>query len=216
MPDLPTDSPSPKQTSWYKRLFAYMMANSSEEFNKLVEQRKRTLLGDLHGNILEIGPGTGPNLAYYASDIHWLGIEPNPAMFPYVQREAQRLGLNAELREGRSELLPVPDASIDAVVGTLVLCSVHNPAKTLQEIVRVLKPGGKFIFIEHVAAPRGTRLRRFQRFVRPLWSAFSDGCQPDRETWTTIEGAGFNRVQLDHFRLAEPIVAPHIAGFAVK
>src|SRR5688572_9440393 len=149
---------------WYNRLFAYMMSKSSLRYNELVADRKRALLGILHGNILEIGAGTAPNLAYYPDDIHWLGIEPNPAMFPYAQREAERLGMNIELRPGKSELLPVPNSSMEAVVSTLVLCSVGEPRKTIQEILRVLKPGGRFVFIEHVAAPRQTRLRRLQSF----------------------------------------------------
>jgi len=205
-----------KRPSWYKRLFAYMMANSSTQYDNLITVRKRALLGGLRGNILEIGPGTGPNLAYYSPDVHWLGIEPNPAMIPYIEREAKRLAFPVELRDGSAEHLPTPDESMDAVIGTLVLCSVHDPAKTIQEALRVLKPGGKFVFIEHVAAPAGTRLRRMQAFVRPVWQALSDGCHVDRETWATIESAGFTRVQLEHFRLDAPIVGPHIAGFAVK
>ncbi len=208
--------PANKRAGWYKRLFAAMMAKSSAQYDGMVGDRKRALLGRLHGNILEIGPGTGPNLAYFSPDVHWLGVEPNPAMHPYARREAQRLGLNIELRDGDSERLPVTDNSMDAVVSTTVLCSVHDLAQTLQEVLRVLKPGGQFVFIEHVAAPRGTRLRHLQSFVRPVWRMASDGCCPDRETWAAIEKAGFSQVQLEHFRLATPIVGPHIAGFAVK
>src|SRR5579864_3238337 len=101
--------PMPKRPGWYKRLFAYMMANSSTQYDKQVSERKRALFGSLRGKILEIGPGTGPNLAYYSPDVQWLGVEPNPAMFPYIEREAQRLGLNVELRQGSAELLPAPD-----------------------------------------------------------------------------------------------------------
>src|SRR4051794_19457233 len=95
-----------KQPGWYKRLFAYMMAKGSAEYNDMVADRKRALLGGLHGNILEIGAGSAPNLAFYPPDIQWLGIEPNPAMFPYAQQEAQRLGKTIEMRPGKSELLP--------------------------------------------------------------------------------------------------------------
>ena len=205
-----------RRASWYKRLFAYMMAQSSAEYNGIVGDRKRALLGGLRGSVLEIGAGTAPNLGYYSRDIDWLGIEPNPAMFPYARRQAQELGINIALREGQSERLPVPDASIDAVVSTLVLCSVRDQVISLQEVLRVLKPGGQFVFIEHVAAERGTGLRRLQGVVRPLWQLCSDGCQPNRETWTTIENAGFSHVQLEHFHVDAPIVSPHIAGTAVK
>jgi len=204
-----------RRGNWYQRLFAAMMARE-ESYGKMVGARKRTLLGTLHGNILEIGPGTGPNLQYYASDVHWLGIEPNPAMYPYLQREAKRLGLTVELREGQAERLAATDNSMDAVVGTLVLCSVRNQQTALQEILRVLKPSGRFVFIEHMAAPRGTGLRRIQSLTRPLYQLTGDGCHPNRETWTTIENAGFGEVQLEHIRLDVPIVGTHIAGFAVK
>src|SRR6476660_5581232 len=78
--------PTPKRANWYKRLFAAMMAKETEH-ELLVADRKRALLSGLHGNVLEIGPGTGPNLTYYPRDIRWLGIEPNPAMYPYVEKE---------------------------------------------------------------------------------------------------------------------------------
>lgn len=209
-------NPQPKRAGPCKRLFAYIMAKSSSVHDPVVDDRKRALLGGLHGSVLEIGAGTAPNLAYYAPDVRWLGIEPNPAMFPYAQREAQRLGKEIELRAGESEHLDIPTASMDAVVSTLVLCSVRDPQKTLQEIIRVLKPGGQFVFVEHVAAPRNTRLRRVQGFVRPVWQLWADGCQTDRETWTVIEKAGFDQVQIEHFQIDAPLVSPHIAGFAVK
>jgi ubiquinone/menaquinone biosynthesis C-methylase UbiE len=205
-----------KHPGWYKRFFAYMMAKESAQYNHMVGDRKQNLLGNLHGNVLEIGAGTAPNLAYYPTGVRWLGIDSNPAMFPYAQQEAKRLGLTIELREGQAEHLPAVNDSIDAVVSTLVLCSVHDPHKALQEVLRVLKPGGQFIFIEHVAAARQTRLRRIQSFIRPVWQLFSDGCHPDRETWETIQNAGFNQLQIEHFRVDTPFISPHISGFAIK
>jgi ubiquinone/menaquinone biosynthesis C-methylase UbiE len=209
-------NPPLKPAGWYKRLFARMMANSGREYDASVDERKRRLFSGLSGSILEIGPGAGPNLAYYSPDIHWLGVETNPAMLPYLKQEARRLGTAIELRDGGPEILPADSASMDAVVSTHVLCSVPDLTKTLQEILRVLKPGGKFAFIEHVAAPRGTSLRRVQRLVRPVWQLLGDGCHLDRETWLEIEQAGFSQVQVEHFLEEVPIVSPHIAGFAIK
>ncbi|HLY27864.1 MAG TPA: methyltransferase domain-containing protein [Aggregatilineales bacterium] len=209
-------TPPARRGSWYQRLFAAAMASENERDEESYGGRKHALLADLHGDILEIGPGAGPNLAYYSRDIRWHGLEPNPAMLPYIQREAERLGLSIDLREGRAEQLDAPDGSFDAVVGTLVMCSVRDPQRTLREILRVLKPGGRYVFIEHVAAPRKSVSRRIQGIVKPIWKLVSDGCEVDRETGATIQAAGFSSVQIEDFRVETPIVAQHIAGYAVK
>lgn len=197
-----------------KRLMAYFMARVKDD--QLTVDRKHRLFKELSGTVLEIGPGTGPNLAYFPPSIRWIGVEPNPHMHVYLHQQAERLGLSVELRPLQGEKLPLEDASVDHVVSTLVLCSVPNQATTLAEILRVLKPGGRFVFFEHVAAPQGSRLRRYQRMLRPAWKWFGDGCHPDRETWATIESAGFREVQIEYFQLPEGPVAPHIAGYAIK
>jgi ubiquinone/menaquinone biosynthesis C-methylase UbiE len=205
----------PKQ-GFGKHVHAWMLSHMSARYDRMVADRKRALFADLRGRILEIGPGTGPNLRYYSPGICWIGIEPNSYMYPHLRKAAEEAGLRIEIRPGIAERLDAQDASVDAVVSTLVLCSVLDPARTLQEIARVLKPGGRFAFIEHVAAPRGTRLRRVQDLLCPLWKKIGDGCHPNRETWTTIEQAGFEHVQLEHFRLPLGPVGTQIAGFATK
>ena len=137
-------------------------------------------------------------------------------MHPYLRRRAERLNRTVEIRDGSVERVPLPDNSVDAVVSALVLCSVKDVSGALQEILRVLRPGGRLVFIERVAAPPGTWLRRLQRWVRPVSKALADGCCSDRETRVAIERAGFERVDCQHFRLPIPIVGPHIAGVAVK
>ena len=199
-----------------QRLFAWGLSKGGAAHERLVEQRKRGLLGQLAGTVLEIGPGTGANLGYYPRTVRLLGVEPNPHMHKYLRREAERLGRDIEIREGTAERLDVPDAAVDAVVSTLVLCSVRDQQAALVEVLRVLRPGGRFVFVEHVAAPRGTWRRRLQRAMRPVWSLLGDGCQPDRETWRVIELAGFAQVVCDHFPVPVPVVSPHIAGWAVK
>lgn len=213
---------APPSHSLRKRLFAWAMARSGTAYEAANEARKRALFGSLHGAILEIGPGAGSNLRFYQPDAQWTGVEPNPYMHPYLLRTIQSLGrpmerYHIDSGDSRGIRLPAEDASVDAVVSTLVMCSVPNPEDSLQEILRVLKPGGRFAFIEHVAAPPGTRRRRVQDFIQPLWSWIGDGCHPNRETWRTIQGAGFARVELEHYVSdGGGLASPHIAGTAVK
>jgi ubiquinone/menaquinone biosynthesis C-methylase UbiE len=203
--------------TWRQRLFAWALAHVGKKLEKFVAPYKVRLLTDLSGTVLEIGPGTGANLRYLAKEgVRWMGIEPNPSMYPYLEQEANRLGIQIDVRQGTAERLPAPDNSVDAVVSTLVLCCVPDQQRALQEVLRVLKPGGTFVFIEHVAAPRGTWLRRLQHWVSPLWRRLGDGCRPDRETWLTIEQAGFTQLTYERRTMPVPIASPHIVGVAVK
>lgn len=198
------------------RLNAWFLHRGSERYNKQVDERKRNLFSGLAGRVLEIGPGTGANLEYYPKDISLLGLEPNPFMQNYLKEKAEELHQDIEIITGAAENIPLDDESVDAVVSTLVLCSVHNLNDALAEIKRVLKPDGQFLFIEHVAAPEKTLLRSIQHWIEPFWKRIADGCHPDRETWKAIENAGFDHVEIEHFRLSLPVVGPHIAGKAVK
>jgi SAM-dependent methyltransferase len=199
-----------------------MMSQDSHTFDTWIAPRKRALLGDLHGDLLEIGPGAGPNLQFYPAGVRWLGVEPNPFMHPHLLETVRRLGLPAgqfriEQGDPAGVRLPAADASLDAVISTLVLCSVPHPEDSLAEILRVLKPGGKFVFIEHVAGRPGTRLRAFQNIIQPLWTLVGDGCHPNRETGETIRQAGFARLEIEHFRYqGGGPVAPAISGTAFK
>jgi ubiquinone/menaquinone biosynthesis C-methylase UbiE len=175
------------------------------------------LFTDLSGTVLEIGPGAGANLRHMlAKRIQWIGVEPNRYMSRHLRQEAQRLGINIDLRLGTAENLPVESASVDFAVSTLVLCSVVDQKRAVREILRVLKPGGRFLFIEHVAAPRRTLLRRIQTAVKPLWRRLGDGCHPDRQTRDLLEEFSFARLDIEEFIAPLPIVGPHIAGSATK
>jgi ubiquinone/menaquinone biosynthesis C-methylase UbiE len=199
-----------------KRAFAWLVANCKAPHERAVATRKRELLRNLSGTIVEIGPGTGANLEYYGLGVRWIGIEPNPHMHPYLKRTARALGMNVELRKGSADHLDFADGSVDSIVSTLVFCSVENVAASLGEIRRVLKPGGDFVFLEHVAATDGSGTRQWQRWMAPFSSYFADGCHPDRETWKAIENAGFSEVCMEHFRVPLPLIGPHIAGVATK
>ncbi len=120
------ESPNQNRAGWYKQLFAWMMANATVEYEQAVSDRKQALFSDIHGDVLEIGAGTGPNLRYCPKDIHWIGIEPNPYMHSYLQTEAEKLGLNIDIHTGTAEQLEFEDNSLDAVVSTLVHASRNS------------------------------------------------------------------------------------------
>ncbi len=199
-----------------QRWHAWVMARVSSYTDAHLRPYKEKLLAGLRGRVLEIGPGTGPNLRYYPAQVQWIGVEPNPFMHRYLRAEVERQEVNAALIVGWAEQLALEDESVDAVVSTHVLCTVSDPERALREILRVLVPGGRFLFIEHVAAPAGTRLRRWQERARPLWKRFTAGCHPDRETDRIISTVGFERVFLQRLLLPVPLVAPHIVGVAIK
>lgn len=203
-----------------KRLFARWYNKVMEKYEAYISERKQMLFADLPPTVIEIGPGTGANLRYLLQGCTWIGIEPNPFMHSQLREKAARHGVEAECRIATAEGIREADASVDAVLCTLVLCSVRDPQQVLTEVLRVLKPGGGFYFIEHVAASHGTWLRRWQRIMRPIWVAIADGCHPDRATRTSIQSAAFRSVELEEFRVpfppALPFVSPHIAGVARK
>lgn len=165
--------------------------------------------------VLEIGPGPGTNLAYLPPGVAYLALEPNPFFHPHLREEARKRGLALTLLPGRAEAIPLPGGSVDLAVGTLVLCSVANPEKAIEEVHRVLRPGGAYLFLEHVAAPKGTPLRLFQEAATPFFVFFGDGCHPNRKTIALIQ-ARFPRVEAEAFSLPLPVVAPHVAGLAFK
>ena len=199
-----------------KQLFAWGLAHCTGYYEGALLERKRALFAGLTGTVLEIGPGAGANLPLYPKGIKWIGIEPNLYMHGYLMKKIKELGMNAEVRHMSVEHMDLDDIKADAVVSTVVLCSVHNPKSALHEVLRALKSGGKFIFIEHVAAPPGTLQRYAQEWLRPIWSFFFDRCRPNRETGKLIRAAGFESVQFEHFRVPVPVVSIHIAGIATK
>jgi SAM-dependent methyltransferase len=203
-----------RNARWYKRAQAWLLSRTNRRYEAMVAEEKRGLLTALAGTVLEIGPGGGNNLAFLQRGVRWIGVEPNPFFHERLRARGERLGIDVDVRAATAEALPAADHSVDAVISSLVLCSVRDPAAALHEVRRVLRPGGRFVFVEHVAAPHGTALHAAQRALRPVWGALSDGCHPDRDTGRLIEAAGFADVDLRRFRLPVPIMRPHIAGVA--
>ncbi len=199
-----------------QKFFAWGIYQVMKVYEPKISPRKKALLSGLTGKVLELGPGTGPNLKYYQPGVEWHGVEPNPHMHPYLLAEAEKHGMRVELLAASALELPYPDASMEHVVGTLVLCSVPDPEQVMREIKRVLKPGGSYVFIEHVAAKRGSFHALVQKTFKPLWCCCADGCHVDRRSWETIAQAEFGKTEIEHFNLRFPIVTPHIMGTAER
>lgn len=215
----------PARPDWYEKLYATVLDKGNKSYEAEVSQYKAKLFSQLTAagkNILELGVGTGPNFKYYASanGVSVVAVDPNKHMEEYAMAAAISAGLpssNFTFRRGVSEALPAEDNSMDAVIGTLVLCSVKDADMALREIKRVLKPGGLYLFIEHVAAPDGSFLRFVQGALDPLQQFVSDGCHLTRKTAENIGEAGFSSMSLDVAHLsAAYIINPHIYGVACK
>jgi len=212
-----SDSREGARRGMAQRFFAWMHSQGEAgDYDAVIEPYKRKLLGDLSGTVLEIGAGTGENFPFYPAGIHWIGIEPNFYMQEHLLERAKEYKIDGELKTGVAEKLPMNDSSVDAVVSTLVLCSVSDQAAVLREILRVLRPGGRYLFIEHVAAAEHSRLWWTQKIIKPAWKLAADGCNVDRETGDVIQRAGFSHVEIEPFRAPLPIASPHIAGKAIK
>ena len=197
-----------------KRFHAWLLSRSGDFREEEIDRRMGPLVAGLSGTVVEIGPGAGRNLGLYRPGARWVGIEPNRFLHRHLKRESARVGLKIEILEESAEAMSLPDRSADAVVGTFVLCSVRDVRLALSEVRRILKPGGTYCFLEHVASQEGTLLLHLQRAVRPLWKALLDGCHPDRDTLQMITEAGFTDIQVESFRLPYALVGPHIAGSA--
>lgn len=198
-----------------QKLFAHGLALGDDAQHRLYGARKRQLFADVTGTVVEIGPGTGVNVPYLPESIEWVGLEPNPHMHRFLREQWAGRGVDADLRTAPAQDTGLPDGSADVVISTLVLCSVPDLADTLAELRRILRPGGRLLFIEHVAAPPDTWLYTLQRGVRPVWRSLADGCHPDRKTGAALEAAGFSSVTYEAFDTGLPVVSPHIMGTAV-
>ena len=209
-------APLPRELG--RRIFAWALTHGQGLLDETYGARKRSLFAGLDGDVLEIGAGAGANLAYLRRGVRWSGIDPNPWMVERARERAAVLGVHASLLRSRGEQIPADDGTFDAVIATLVLCSVRSQPRVLAEIRRVLRPGGRFLFIEHVAARAGTPLRTRQDRVTPLWTRVADGCCPNRETELAIRRAGFSRVEVEAFDVPSPrgIVTPQISGYATR
>lgn len=179
---------------------------------------EESLIRGLRGTVLEIGAGDGANFGMLDESVDWIGLEPNPDDTDALRARAAQFGRRHEPLVASAEDIPLDDESVDGVLSTAVLCSVGDPKAALAEIVRVLRPGGSFVFIEHVAAKRGSLLRGVQRVATPITRRLDRGCHLDRETVASIRGSGLEVVELHEYRLPSGLgfTVPFVAGRAVK
>lgn len=177
---------------------------------------KRRVFRDLPDEVVEIGSGVGANLPYLAPGTSLVALEPNRPMHARLRSAALWRGITLDLRERMAEDTGLGDHSVDTVISSLVLCSVQDPDAVLAEIRRVLRPGGTFRFVEHVAARSGSLTRVVQRALRRPWAWTFEGCSCERDLEHAIRTAGFARVDVERYRIRTPFVPfnTHIAGVA--
>ncbi|XP_059969924.1 LOW QUALITY PROTEIN: thiol S-methyltransferase TMT1B [Mesoplodon densirostris] len=212
-----------------KTYLPYLMAMLTVKCNRKMDSKKQELFSQIKGPagasgkvaLLELGCGTGADFQFYPSGRRITCLDPNPhfekfltkSMAPNRHLEYERLVLafGEDMRQ-------LASGSMDVVVSTLVLCSVQSPKRVLQEVRRVLRPGGVFFFWEHVAEPRGSWAFLWQEALGPTWKHTGDGCYLTREAWKDLENAQFSELQME--RQPPPIrwlpVGPPIMGKAVK
>jgi ubiquinone/menaquinone biosynthesis C-methylase UbiE len=198
----------------FARLVAFVAARGEGSED---DDLRRELLSGLHGQVVELGAGSGPNFRLYPATVdEVVAVEPEDYLRGKAEEAAGRSGRSIRLVDALADELPFPDASFDAAVAALVLCSVPSQASALAELRRVVRPGGELRFYEHVVA-RAPRYARFQRAVGRVTPRLAGGCHPDRDTGAAIEEAGFRLERVRRFvvpSLVELPVAPRILGAA--
>ncbi|MCM2279129.1 MAG: class I SAM-dependent methyltransferase [Oligoflexia bacterium] len=193
----------------YSRMVFPFILERAMNLGRLTELR-HALLAQARGTVVEIGFGTGANLPHYPSAVTSLSaIEPNEGMRRYWSRKTAVAPFALSVLPGEAERLPLGDKSCDTAVSTLTLCSVRDPARTLSELFRVLKPGGQLLFLEHGRAPdRG--VLRWQMRLEPVNRALADGCNLTRDMAGLIGAAGFRLESLENFYLPK---SPRTHGY---
>ncbi|WP_198359505.1 class I SAM-dependent methyltransferase [Streptomyces fildesensis] len=200
-------------------LFAriYPRINAFAEAHGSVEHRKE-LLADVRGHVMEVGAGMGSNFRHYPPGVdRVIAVEPEARLRAMAESAAAKAPVPVEVRAGRAEELPAADDSVDAVVFSLVLCTIADVPRALAEAARVLRPTGELRFYEHIRSQR-PRSFRLQRVWNPLWRLVGGGCNLTRDTERAIADAGFIIAEVRRFDFhingrANP-ASPSIIGVA--
>ena len=159
--------------------------------NKLLVPYRERVIGAAEGRVLEIGVGSGMNLPFYRPPVREvLALEPAPRLVTMARSASHMTSMPVSFLEASAEAIPFDKHSVDTIVTTWTLCSIPQAATALAEMRRVLRPGGKLLFLEHGRAP-DERVRRWQDRLTPAWRCISGGCHLNRPIRSMIEGAGF-------------------------
>lgn len=181
-----------------------------------LRHRKRRVFAGLPATVVELGPGVGANLRHLRPGSTLVAVEPNHPMYRGLRAAAARRGVHLELRAAVAAQTGLRDRSVDAVISSLVLCTVPDPQEVLAEVRRVLRPGGTFRFVEHVVARPDSVTRHLQHALRRPWAWVFEGCSCERDLGGLLRLAGFARVDIEAYRLHSPFVPfnPQVAGIA--
>jgi ubiquinone/menaquinone biosynthesis C-methylase UbiE len=198
--------------------FARCYARMSLKLEPEIAVHRRRLLSGLRGRVIEVGAGNGLNFAHYPAGVAVCAVEPEPHLRGLAAERAEAAGADVEVVDGVADALPAGDETFDAVVFSLVLCSVPEQATALAEARRVLRPGGELRFFEHVRAA-SAGLRRVQRVLDvTVWPWFTGGCHPTRDTAAAIRDAGFTIESIEGLRVPDTRISlpatPHVIGTA--
>ncbi len=177
--------------------------------NHFTRSHKQAAFAGLRGEtVLEIGAGTGANVRFLPPGATLVALEPNVRMHDRLRRRCTGAGVEVRILARGAESIPLPDESVDDVICSLVLCTVDDPERVLAEVRRVLRPGGRFRFVEHVAAHRRGLRRLVQRVIRRPWSWVFEGCDPCPATVRLLRDAGFRSLELEHRKFERSVFWP--------
>lgn len=200
------------------RINSWLLHILDDYMHLLYRRRKQYLFRDLPPTVIEIGAGSGANMRYLKTGAKLTAIEPNKYMHKRLKDKANRYKIDIDIVNDRAEKIALEDNSVDVVISTLTLCTIANELAALTEIKRILKPQGRFVFIEHVGARKGTLLRKLQELIHKPWFWFFEGCHTHKDLASSIENAGFSKVGIERFNCYSPFLplTSQISGYAIK